>query len=63
MATVTAPSRLDQKEETSEEMFNRLLREADNLNPQAVGSPQELKRDAMTTFKSLSKLRRGAKSA
>jgi hypothetical protein len=65
MATVTAPSIFsqEQEEETSEETFYRLVREADGLNPQAVGTPQELKRDALTMFNSWSALRGRAKRA
>lgn len=62
MATVAAPNQFSE-EETSKDTFYRLLREADGLNPQAIGTPEELKRDALTTFNSWSKLRRRAKSA
>ena len=62
MATVATNPR-DQERETDEARFQRLLKEADNLNPEAIGSPEEIKRDALATFKSWSKLRRRAKSA
>jgi hypothetical protein len=62
MATVGAPSRAPRQENT-EDRFQRLLSESKELNPEAIGSPEEIKRDALATFKSWSKLRRRAKSA
>ena len=51
------------REENADERFQRLLRESRETNPEAVGSPEEIKRDALATFKSWSKLRRRARSA
>lgn len=62
MATVGVPSRAPRQENT-EDRFQRLLSESKELNPEAIGSPEEIKRDALATFKSWSKLRRRAKSA
>jgi hypothetical protein len=62
MATVGAPSTAPRQENT-EDRFQRLLSESKELNPEAIGSPEEIKRDALATFKSWSKLRRRAKSA
>ena len=62
MATVASNPRATRQEST-EERFQRLLRESNRLNPQAIGSPEEIKRDALATFKSWSKLRRRARSA
>ncbi|HMD17392.1 MAG TPA: hypothetical protein VKH18_12055 [Terriglobales bacterium] len=60
MATVAAPF---PEQENTEDRFQRLLSESKELKPQAVGSPEEIKRDALATFNSWSKLRRRAKSA
>jgi hypothetical protein len=59
MATVSTPI----QPETAEETFQRLLQESEGMNPESVGTPEEIKRDALATFHSWSKLRRRAKSA
>ena len=63
MATTYAvPAKTQQ--ETSEECFQRLQREAAQLNPQAVGTPEEIRRDALSTYKRwFSSRRRISKSA
>jgi hypothetical protein len=62
MATVAAPPR-DTRQESAEDRFRRLLAESKSTNPETIGSPEEIKRDALATFNSWSKLRRRAKSA
>jgi len=62
MATVAAnPS--GQRHESEEDRFQRLRSESKAIKPEAIGSPEEIKRDALATFKSWSKLRRRARSA
>lgn len=59
MATVlTTP--ISMRTETAEERFHRLMAEARELGLEAIGSPDEIKRDALMTLKSWSKLRRRA---
>jgi hypothetical protein len=62
MGTVAAPSR-GSHQETAEDRFRRLLAESQELLPEAIGSPEEIKQDALATFNSWSKLRSRAKSA
>jgi hypothetical protein len=62
MATVAATPRAPQQE-SADDRFQRLLAESKGLNPEAIGTPEEIKRDALAIFKSWSKLRRRAKSA
>lgn len=50
------------REESAEERFHRLMDESRELHIEAIGSPEEIKRDALATLKSWSKLRRRAKS-
>lgn len=59
-ATVAVP-RVDR--ESEEQRFQRLLRESREEIPEAIGSPEEIKRDALATFRSWTKLRRRAQSA
>jgi len=63
MATVTAPSRASEERERAEDRFQRLLKESREICPEAIGTPEEIKRDALATFNAWSKLRRRAKSA
>ena len=62
MATI-ATNAMDQRHENDEDRFQRLRDESRAIRPEAVGSPEEIKRDAIATFKSWSKLRRRARSA
>lgn len=62
MATVAA-NLSGEHHESDEDRFQRLRSECKAINPEAVGSPEEIKRDALATFKSWSKLRRRARSA
>ena len=54
--TYAAPAQA--RQETTEECFQRLQREAREFNPQAVGSPEEIRRDALSIYKAWSKSRR-----
>ena len=54
--TYAAPAKA--REETTEECFQRLQREAAEFNPQTVGSPEEIRRDTLSTYKAWSKTRR-----
>jgi len=63
MATVAAPSRASKEQECSEDRFQRLLSESRKICPESIGTREEIKRDALATFKSWSKLRRRARSA
>lgn len=61
MATVlTTP--ISMRTESTSERFHRLMAEARELHLEAIGSPDEIKRDALMTLKSWSKLRRRANS-
>jgi len=62
MATVAANPR-DPRHESDEARLQRLRVESKQINPEAIGSPEEIKRDALATFSSWSKLRRRARSA
>jgi hypothetical protein len=62
MATVAASDR-DLRDESDEARFQRLRDESKTIKPEAVGSPEEIKRDALATFSSWSKLRRRTRSA
>ncbi|HEX7422368.1 MAG TPA: hypothetical protein VF311_00560 [Terriglobales bacterium] len=53
---------ISMREESAEERFHRLMDESRELHIEAIGSPEEIKRDALATLKSWSKLRRRAKS-
>lgn len=54
--TYAAPAKA--RQETAEECFQRVQREAMALNPQAVGTPEEIKRDTLSTYKAWSGSRR-----
>ena len=62
MATASA-SHATSAQESNDERLQRLLAESRETTPEAIGSPEEIKRDALATFKSWSKLRRRARSA
>jgi hypothetical protein len=62
MATVATTPR-GSRPESDEDRFQRLRGESRVIKPEAVGSPEEIKRDALATFNSWSKLRRRARSA
>ena len=61
MATVINTP-ISMREETAEETFRRLMMESRELHIEAIGSPEEIKRDALDTNKAWSKLRRRANS-
>ena len=62
MSTVAASSR-NPRHESDENRLQRLRGEAKKITPEAIGSPEEIKRDALATFSSWSKLRRRARGA
>jgi len=54
--TYAAPAKA--RQETPEDCFQRLLQEAAEMNPQQIGSPDEIRRDALSTYESWSSSRR-----
>jgi hypothetical protein len=56
MASYAAPPMA--RQETGEECFQRLQREAAQLDPQPIGTPEEIRRDALSTYKAWHKSRR-----
>ena len=60
MATTAVKPELDKQAETTEQRFQRLVREARTLRPEAHGTAEEINRDANEHFDRWAKSRKRA---